>query len=414
MSCGNAAVIEAAANVAWALCNSGRPAELCFALSECNSLGAAMMGAPSFESVCCPVHGINGNEEMSATTVILLENDLYQHADAGAVDRFLAAAQHVVVVDHTAHQSSARANVVLPASTFAEADGTMVNNEGRAQRFFQVFVPQDDIQESWRWVQDIMTIAGRAKNDPWLNLDDVTAACAREIPGLQPILSAAPTSEFRIHDQKIPREPHRYSGRTAMLANISVHEPEPPEDTDTPFSFSMEGYLGHPPPALIPRFWAPGWNSVQAVNKFQDEVGGSLSGGDPGVRLIEPAADAGIAYFTNIPRAFKRRADEWLIVPLRHIFGTEPLSALAPPIAELAAKPYLALNSQDAAELGLAAGNSAQLQLDRKGTVYTVPVLLRAELQRGVAGLPVGLPGLAGIALPAWGKVTKIGEEAAP
>ena len=59
-----------------------------------------------------------------------------------------------------------------------------------------------------------------------------------------------------------------------MLANISVHEPEPPEDPDAPFSFSMEGYLGHPPPALIPRFWAPGWNSVQAVNKFQDEVGG--------------------------------------------------------------------------------------------------------------------------------------------
>ena len=44
VSCGNAAVIEAAANVAWALCNTGRPAELCFAVDECNSLGAAIIG----------------------------------------------------------------------------------------------------------------------------------------------------------------------------------------------------------------------------------------------------------------------------------------------------------------------------------------------------------------------------------
>jgi NADH-quinone oxidoreductase subunit G len=97
------------------------------------------------------------------------------------------------------------------------------------------------------------------------------------------------------------------------------------------------------------------------------------------------------------------------------------LSALAPGIAELAARPYLALNPEDAAELGLAAGNSAQLQLNRKGRAdYRLPVQLKAELQRGVAGLPAGLPGLTGITLPAWGKVTKmeegtkIGEGAAP
>ncbi len=89
--------------------------------------------------------------------------------------------------------------------------------------------------------------------------------------------------------QKIPREPHRYSGRTAMHANVSIHEPEQPHDPDTALAFSMEGYPGHPPPPLIPRFWAPGWNSIQALNKFQDEVGGPLSGGDPGERLIEPA-----------------------------------------------------------------------------------------------------------------------------
>jgi len=35
----------------------------------------------------------------------------------------------------------------------------------------------------------------------------------------------------------------------------------------------MEGYEGMPPSSLIQRFWYPAWNSVQAVNKFQKEVG---------------------------------------------------------------------------------------------------------------------------------------------
>ena len=61
-----------------------------------------------------------------------------------------------------------------------------------------------------------------------------------------------------------------------MLANISVHEPKPPDDPDSPLSFSMEGNPDQPPSALLPFFWTPGWNSIQAVNKFQAEIGGPL------------------------------------------------------------------------------------------------------------------------------------------
>ena len=44
---------------------------------------------------------------------------------------------------------------------------------------------------------------------------------------------------------KIPRQPHRYSGRTAMLANIKVSEPQQPLDSETPFAFSMEGAIAN-------------------------------------------------------------------------------------------------------------------------------------------------------------------------
>jgi NADH-quinone oxidoreductase subunit G len=65
---------------------------------------------------------------------------------------------------------------------------------------------------------------------------------------------------------RIPREPHRSSGRTAMLANITVHEPKPPDDPDSPLVFSMEGNPDQPPAALQPFFWTPRWNSIQSVN----------------------------------------------------------------------------------------------------------------------------------------------------
>ncbi|SEK84737.1 NADH-quinone oxidoreductase subunit NuoG [Nitrosovibrio tenuis] len=432
MGCGDRAVVEAAANVAWALCSTGHAAGLCYAVPECNSLGAVMLGGGSLENA------LEALDDGAVDTLIILENDLYRRTDAAMVDRLLAAARNVVVVDHIEHATSAKADVVVPAATFAEADGTLLNNEGRAQRFFQVFVPGNDIkddiwggiagdiQESWRWLRDIMVSVGRGDEARWPSLDDVTAACAAAIPNLEPILRAAPPAAFRIEGQKIPREPHRYSGRTAMHANVSIQEPEQPGDPDSPLSFSMEGYPGHPPPSLIPRFWAPGWNSVQALNKFQDEVGGPLKGGDPGERLIEPLQGKKVAYFQNVPAGFKLRAGEWLLLPLHHIFGSEELSILAPPIAELSTEPYLALNPDDAVDLRLAAGDDAQLLFgpelmeispgfpEEIPRAYWLPVRLKPELQRGTAGLPVGLPspgGLAGIGLPAFGKIRRARKE---
>src|SRR5205814_5737295 len=144
-----------------------------------------------------------------------------------------------------------------------------------------------------------------------------------------------PRSDFRIAGSKIPREPHRYSGRTAMLADVTVHEPKPPDDPDSPLSFSMEGTPKQPPPPLIPFFWSPQWNSIQAVNKFQSEIAGPLKGGDPGVRLIDPAAGSSPPYFTAVPGAPDARSGLWLAVPLYHIFVSDELSARSPALREL-------------------------------------------------------------------------------
>jgi NADH-quinone oxidoreductase subunit G len=403
--CGSAALIEAAANVASALRAGGKPAQLCYAMPECNSLGLAMMGGEPLGAA------LQGGERTDV--VIVLENDLYRRAATPEVDAFLAAARQVIVIDHTAHATSARADLLLPAASFAESDGTLVNHEGRAQRFFQVFTREDEVQESWRWARDLMAAGGRAEECRWQNLDQLIDACVAALPALAGIRQAAPSAAFRLAGRKIPRQPQGYSGRTATRADVSVHERPPPDDPDAPLAFSMEGAPGAPPPPLIPIFWAPHWNSHQAVHKFQDEPSGALRGGDPGVRLIEIEPGAEIGYFSGVPAPFQSQArgGAWLLVPLHHVFGGEELSAQASGVAELAPRPYLALHPDDAAELGLRDGDPARLQLDGgAGLACQLPLQLHPGLWPGTAGLPVGLPDLslwAGLAAPAWCRISK-------
>ncbi|MEX3977295.1 NADH-quinone oxidoreductase subunit G, partial [Paraburkholderia caribensis] len=138
-----------------------------------------------------------------------------------------------IVLDHEAYQWHNQADVMVPVATFAEADGTLISAEGRAQRFFQVYDPvyyrpQSMVKESWRWLHAVESeLNGRAID--WTQLDDVITAVADTNPQLAAIRQAAPSADYRITGLKVAREPRRYSGRTAMRAPISVHEPEQPK-----------------------------------------------------------------------------------------------------------------------------------------------------------------------------------------
>lgn len=397
-SCGSESLIHAAANVACALHEKGVPVGLSLIVPECNGLGLAMIGGGTLEEAFQLI------TEEPGQTVIVLENDLYRRASSGAVREFFAKAGCVVCLDHLLNVTTAEADVVLPAGSFADGHGTMVNNEGRAQRYFTVFCSDDEVRESWHWLRDIMLALGRPEGRSWESLDNVIAALARELAVFRQVPEIAPPAGFRMTGMKIPREPHRYSGRTAMRANLSVHEPKPPDDPDSSLAFSMEGSESQPPAAIIPRFWRPGWNSIQAVNKFQSEIGGPLRGGDPGRRLIEPTQSPEIRYFSDVPATFERREGQWLIVPCYHIFGSEELSALSPGIEERSPRPYVALGHEDARELGLKDSDMVNVRVG--DWEHVLPLKISANVPKGVAGLPVGLAGVGYVALPAWGSIT--------
>jgi NADH-quinone oxidoreductase subunit G len=390
---GSAAVLDAAANIARALAARGLPAGLSLALPEANSLGVALLGGNGVEAALADVD--------AGTVLVVLQNDLYRRAPRALVDAALERARCVLVIDHQLSATAERSHVLLPAATFAEGDGTLVSSEGRAQRFFQVYEPAyynlaSQVRESWRWIAGLMSSKTRDAL-PWETLDQITAACAAAVPELAGIVAAAPGASMRMSGRKIARQPPRYSGRTAMRANVSVHEVRAPQDPDTALAFSMEGFQGpEEPGALIPFAWAPGWNSPQAWNKYQDEVGGHLRSGDPGVRLIEPGTGG---VYRAAASGGAGESTSFAVARLAHIFGSEELSARAPAVAGLVPEAYVALHPDDAARLGLPAGAIAQVTAG--GSEFAAPVAIRPTLARGAVGVPAGLPSLPWFALDA-------------
>jgi len=400
--CGSLAVVESATNAARALWAGKGEASLGFVLPECNSMGLSILGGGSLDAARDAI--ASGD----ADTALILENDLFMRGEERAVGDFLAAAKQVLALDHTFSRTVHSAGVVLPAATFAEASGTLVNNECRAQRFYGVMAPGRDIRAGWRWIGDIVSALGKSGGGVWNTLDDIKSDMAAEIPGLKEISRVSFPSVLRIAGEKIPRLPRRASGRTSLHANVNVREARPPRDPDSPLAFSMEGYPGKPPPPLITRYWVPGWNSAQAVNKYQREVAGPLEGGDPGVRLIKPDDEAVMEYFGRRPAPVETRPGEWLLAPLYHVLGSEELSMLSAGVASRAPGPYLALCPEDAKSLGVEEGG--MVECESGDGVRVFPLRCVEGLPRGVAGFPARLPAAPWPGLPRRGRLRKAGE----
>jgi len=393
------ATVHAAANVAWALHRKGRTPGIYYTENECNTVGLGLLGGGNLDDAIDAV--LSG----AADTVVIVENDLYRRADHARVDALLGTAKHVIVIDHTRTETAKKAEVVLPAATFAEGDGTLVNNIGRAQRITEVFAAPGQIRESWRWIRRMRAVAGLGTMKEWSTLDDFLSTLADAVPAFSRILDVSPSASFRVGGQRIPRQSHRFSGRTAIKANEHVSETKIWEDPDSPMSFSMEGFQHMTPAALVSSFWLPGWNSAQSITRFQEEVNGPLEGGDPGIRLIEPAAESTARYFKDIPHEHSVADGQLLTVPLHHIYGSEELSALSPAVAERTPKPYVALSPADAGRLGVSVGDTVEVTLGEDTLVLNAEI--KPTLQAGVTGLPWGLPGMPYLDLPRAATVRK-------
>ena len=387
---GSAAVVEAAARVARALGERGR---LVTTMAEVNTLGLSMLGAPSLDQV---------SADDGELGLLVLENDLFRRLPEPQISELLDRCSELVVLDQVITDTTRRADVVLPTASFAEAAGTYVSSEGRAQRSFAALEPEDGRRAAWRWIRALSSRLEHPGLEQLDRLDDATRAAAEAADGLGPIVDAAPDADHRLLGRRVPRQTFRSSGRQAVRAHQTIHEPQPPpDDPDSALGFTMEG-AGTPPPALRPFAWAPLWNSVQAWNQLQSEIGGALRGGDPGVRLLEPIEGSELRP-PSIPAPFEPREGQLLVVARPEIFGGEELSARSPALAELIAEPTVTIHPDDAEALGV----SDEITLEDAGRAKTLAVRISPDHARGVASLGPAPGG----DLPAWARVRAGGDD---
>lgn len=200
--------------------------------------------------------------------IFMLEQEM-QSLTNEQLNTFVDASITLVVLDHSHHSLTHGADIVLPVATVTESDGHYVNYQGRIQRFTQVHPSVLPIQESWRWLS--LVAKTMYPSNP----------LAKEVNSLDELHQL-----FLAHDDdwtltadlsqaKTARETHRTSGRTAKMANITVHEVKSTVSHSN-FSFSMEGTA----PADsedMPFSWAPGWNSNQSISQCQPTMTGQLS-----------------------------------------------------------------------------------------------------------------------------------------
>lgn len=372
-------ILGAAARIAGMLCEKDKNCGLFITVPEANTMGVGMLGGFSVEEALRRV------ESGVSDTVIVLENDLSRRLSSNSFSHLTKRAKSVIVLDCITTDTTAKADAVVPIPSYFETNGTFVNNEGRAQRFYAV---KSNGKPAWTVLQELM------ESGNWATEEDVLRDLAEHRPEFAPALDAAPFPDWRsTADQKVARKPHRFSGRTAKEANRTIHEPQTPPDPNTPFTFSMEGDQNPPPAPLIPRFWWPGWNSNEAINKFQIEVGGGLHGGNPGRRLIEPPNQSGpTVASTTIPTA---ETDQVWVIPRPFIYGSEELSQRARGVASLVPKAEAYMHPELANRLHLCDGHTAQIDMEDQ-SIY-LPIRIDETVAVDVVLVPMGFAETRGV-----------------
>jgi len=143
-----------------------------------NVQGAGDMGAspnnyPGFQKVVDPANkakfeaawGCSISSEIGPTKVTALEeggetfwamlidgeNTLVSDPDVNLIRKSLEALDHLVVIDLFLTETAELADVVLPATGWAETDGTFVNTERRVQRVRKAVPPPGEAKPDW-WI----------------------------------------------------------------------------------------------------------------------------------------------------------------------------------------------------------------------------------------------------------------------
>ena len=378
-------IINSAVAVAEQLHTSGKASMLSLCVAESNSLGLALLVDDHQTGTGISIAQLT-KQASKLDAVIILENTLDRRSASDQIERLFNADTKIISMDILENTTLGNSDLVLPVASYAESQGTVVSSEGRAQRYFPVYQPSAERLPSWQW---LLKLAKGCEHPGLAGLeyfDQIVAACANSQPALARLIDVAPLRDYRNQGLKIPRQTHRYSGRTAMHAGVSVHEPQQPKDNESPLAFSMEGLNRDEPAALIPYVWSPGWNSNQSLQKFQSEVDGPLKTAIAGALLI--SSDASGAAQPQIYVTPTLKPHQWHLVPVHRVHGSDEMSINTQEIAELAGKAFIAIGVQVAKKLGVTEGD--RLLVTPYKTTLSLEVKILSRVAKNCVGFSAG------------------------
>ncbi len=161
---------------------------------ECNSLGTMDMGmlpgsGPGFTK-CAGGMGtaemLQASADGNLQVLWVMGADPVQnfHNNELAV-RGIENCPFLVVSELTLTETAKRADLVLPAVSIAEQEGTFTSCEGRVQKLFKAFEPVGSSKPDWLIVAELSAILG-AKN-LYFTFNDVLQSISKEVPGYEKI-----------------------------------------------------------------------------------------------------------------------------------------------------------------------------------------------------------------------------------
>lgn len=181
---------------------------------------------------------------------IMGENPMVSDPDINHVTHALESVDFLVVQDIFMTETAEKADVILPASSFAEKDGTFSNTERRVQRVRKAIEPIGDSKPDWQILMDIMNYLGYDKKyfDPSEIMDEIAQVTPSyggisykrlEKGGIQwPCTSADDEGTKYLHKEAISR------GKGLFMPAEHVDSAEMP-DRDYPYVFTTGRILYH-------------------------------------------------------------------------------------------------------------------------------------------------------------------------
>lgn len=183
---------------------------------------------------------------------IMGENPMVSDPDINHVTKALNNVDFMIVQDIFLTETAELADVILPASSFAEKEGTFTNTERRVQRVRKAIEPIGDSKPDWLIIMEIMNTLGYKKK--YLNPSSVMDEIASVTPqyggisykrldkdpmGLQwPCLDENHPGTPILHEHAIAR------GRGLFMPAEYVKSAELP-DKEYPFTFTTGRILYH-------------------------------------------------------------------------------------------------------------------------------------------------------------------------